>query len=138
MTLNGVKATKKTGFRIPDKVALITFDGTDYEGAEVRAKLNVNFRYFSEIQATVAEGSTNGLKVAELFGETALISWNLEDDDGNPIPANADGMATIPVELVNLIVGNWAEAVADIPDPLEGKSNALNTLEQLSTVTDNE
>ena len=138
MTLNGVKATKKTGFRIPDKVALITFDGTDYEGAEVRAKLNVNFRYFSEIQATVAEDSTNGLKDAEHFGDTALISWNLEDDDGNPIPANAEGMATIPVELVNLIVGNWAEAVSDIPDPLEGKSNALNTLEKLSTVTDNE
>ena len=132
-TVNGVKASKKKGFRIPDKIAVITFEGTDYDGAEIRAKLNVNFRYFSEIQAAISEDSTNGLRVAELFGDHALIDWNLEDDDGNPVPANAEGMTMIPVELVNLMVGNWAEAVSDIPDPLEKISSDISTLAQLST-----
>ena len=133
VAVNGVKAAKKKGFRIPDKVAVITFEGTDYDGAEIRAKLNVNFRYFSEIQAAISEDSTNGLRVAELFGDHALIDWNLEDDDGNPVPANAEGMTMIPVELVNLMVGNWAEAVSDIPDPLEKISSDISTLAQLST-----
>jgi len=132
-TVNGVKASKKKGFRIPDKIAVITFEGTDYDGAEIRAKLNVNFRYFSEIQAAISEDSTNGLRVAELFGDHALIDWNLEDDDGNPVPANAEGMTMIPVELVNLMVGHWAEAVSDIPDPLEKISSDISTLAQLST-----
>ena len=43
----------------------------------------------------------------------------------------------IPVELVNLMVGNWAEAVSDIPDPLEKTSSDLNTLAQLSTAMEN-
>ena len=132
-TVNGVKASKKKGFRIPDKIAVITFEGTDYDGAEIRAKLNVNFKYFSEIQAAISEDSTNGLRVAELFGDHALIDWNLEDDDGNPVPANAEGMTMIPVELVNLMVGHWAEAVSDIPDPLEKISSDISTLAQLST-----
>ena len=137
VAVNGVKAAKSKGFRIPDKVAVITFEGTDYDGAEIRAKLNVNFRYFSEIQSAIAEDNTNGLKVAELFGDHALISWNLEDNAGDPIPANAEGMTMIPVELVNLMVGNWAEAVSDIPDPLEKTSSDLNTLAQLSTAMEN-
>ena len=132
-TVNGVKASKKKGFRIPDKIAVITFEGTDYDGAEIRAKLNVNFKYFSEIQAAISEDSTNGLRVAELFGDHALIDWNLEDDDGDPVPANAEGMTMIPVELVNLMVGHWAEAVSDIPDPLEKISSDISTLAQLST-----
>ena len=132
-TVNGVKASKKKGFRIPDKIAVITFEGTDYDGAEIRAKLNVNFRYFSEIQAAISEDSTNGLRVAELFGDHALIDWNLEDDEGDPVPANAEGMTMIPVELVNLMVGHWAEAVSDIPDPLEKISSDISTLAQLST-----
>ena len=132
-TVNGVKASKKKGFRIPDKIAVITFEGTDYDGAEIRAKLNVNFKYFSEIQAAISEDSTNGLRVAELFGDHALIDWNLEDDAGNPVPANAEGMTMIPVELVNLMVGHWAEAVSDIPDPLEKTSSDISTLAQLST-----
>jgi len=136
-TVNGVKAAKKKGFKIPDKIAVITFEGTDYDGAEIRAKLNVNFKYFSEIQAAISEDNTNGLRVAELFGDHALISWNLEDDAGDPIPANAEGMAMIPVELVNLMVGNWAEAVSDIPDPLEKTSSDISTLAQLSTAMAN-
>ena len=137
VAVNGVKAAKSKGFRIPDKIAVITFEGTDYDGAGIRAKLNVNFRYFSEIQSAIAEDNTNGLKVAELFGDLVLISWNLEDDAGDPIPANAEGMTMIPVELVNLMVGNWAEAVSDIPDPLEKTSSDLNTLAQLSTAMEN-
>ena len=62
-----------------------------------------------------------------------MIDWNLEDDDGNPVPANAEGMTMIPVELVNLMVGHWAEAVSDIPDPLEKTSSDISTLAQLST-----
>jgi hypothetical protein len=133
VAVNGVKAAKKKGFRIPDKVAVITFEGTDYDGAEIRAKLNVNFKYFSEIQAAISEDSTNGLRVAELFGDHALIDWNLEDYEGDPVPANAEGMTMIPVELVNLMVGHWAEAVSDIPDPLEKISSDISTLAQLST-----
>ena len=128
--VNGVKHKPK-GFQIPDKIAVISFENTDYDGGEVRAKLNVNMAYFTEIQRAV--GESDSMKMAELFGDQALISWNLETSDGDPIPADAEGMKQIPVELVNLIIGFWAAEVANIPDPLDEKLSSLNTLAAAST-----
>ena len=131
--VNGVKAKKK-GVEIPNKIAVIDFVGTDYEGGEARAKLNVNLAYFSEIQKATSENDS--IRMAELFGDLALISWNFETDEGEPIPATAEGMKQIPVELVNLLVGTWAEKLVSLDDPLEDRFGALSTLAAASTVTE--
>ena len=130
VALNGTKARK--GFRIPERTARITFEGTDYDGAEIKLRLSVSFAQFIALREAAQEEDQEGM--ARLFGENVLIDWNLEDNDGQSIPANAEGMMAIPLDLTNLIVQHWVEAVSAVPVPLEQPSSDLSTLAEASTV----
>ena len=124
------KAPQK-GFRLPEKTARINFEGTDYDGAEIRVLLSVTFAQFIALRES-AQGEDQEV-MARLFGQDVLMEWNLEDDDGQPIPADGDGMLAIPLELTNLIVQHWVEAVSGVPAPLEAPSGDFSTLEAAST-----
>jgi len=129
VTTNGVK--EKKGFRIPDQTAHITFAGTDYDGAEIWVRLNVSFAHFIALRAA-AEGDDQA-SMADLFGNEALMEWNLEDASGEPIPATGDGMLQIPLSLAMLIVQHWIEAVAGVSAPLSPPSGDISTLAEAST-----
>jgi hypothetical protein len=124
------KAVRK-GFRLPEKTARITFEDTDYDGAELRVRLSVTFGQFIALRESAQSEDQEGM--ARLFGENVLMDWNLEDVDGRPIPADGDGMLAIPLELTNLVVQHWVEAVAGVPGPLPGPSGDINTLAEAST-----
>ena len=126
---NGVK--EKKGFRIPERTALINFAGTDYDGAEITLLLSVSFAQFLALRESAQGEDQEGM--ARLFGENVLMEWNLEDDAGQPIPATGDGMLAIPLELTNLVVQHWVEAVAGVSAPLETPSGDINTLAAAST-----
>jgi len=128
---NGIKAEVRKGFRLPEKTARITFEGTDYDGAEIVLRLSVTFAQFIALRESAQGEDQEGM--ARLFGESVLMEWNLEDADGNPIPANTDGMLAIPLQLTNLVVQHWVEAVAGVPGPLAEKSGDFSTLAAAST-----
>jgi len=128
---NGLQPAVRKGFRIPEKTARITFEGTDYDGAEIILRLSVTFAQFIALRES-AQGDDQEV-MARLFGETVLMEWNLDDADGNPIPANSDGMLSIPIQLTNLVVQHWVEAVAGVPAPLSETSGDLSTLAAAST-----
>lgn len=134
MTANGTKARK--GFRIPDQTAHLTFSGTDYDGAEIWVRLNVSFRHYIALREA-AEGDDQA-KMAALFGGDVLMSWNLEDDAGQPIPANGEGMLEIPLSLAMLVVQHWVEAVSGVSSPLPETSGDINMLEAASTAMETE
>ncbi len=67
-----------------------------------------------------------------------LQSWNLENDDGTPVPADGEGMLQIPLDFATLIITQWVDTVSDVPDPLGLPSGDLSTLEAASTVTDDQ
>ena len=127
---NGTKPKK--GFRIPERTARVAFEGTDYDGAEIKLKLSVSFAQFIALRESAQGEDQEGM--ARLFGETVLMEWNLEDADGQPLPADGDGMMAVPMDLTNLVVQHWVEAVAAVPAPLEPPSGDLNTLAAASTV----
>ena len=131
--INGVQTQTRAGFRIPEKTARITFDGTDYDGAEILIRLNVSFAQFIALREAAQHDNQEGM--ARLFGETVLVGWNLEDASGAPVPANGDGMLQIPLALTNLVVQHWVEAVAAVPAPLSETSADIGTLAAASTVT---
>ena len=128
---NGAKVRK--GFRLPERTALINFEGTDYDGAEIRVRLSVSFAQFIALRESAQGEDQEGM--ARLFGQNVLMDWNLEDDAGQPIPADGDGMLAIPLELTNLIVQHWVEEVAGVPAPLSETSGDLSTLAAASTAT---
>jgi len=128
---NGAKAEVRKGFRLPERTARITFEGTDYDGAEIRVRLSVSFAQFIALRES-AQGEDQE-RMARLFGETVLMDWNLEDAEGKPISADGDGMLAIPLELTNLIVQHWVEEVAGVPAPLSETSGDISTLAAAST-----
>ena len=133
VAINGTEAEVRKGFRLPEKTARITFEGTDYDGAEIQLRLSVSFAQFIALRES-AQGEDQAA-MARLFGQNVLMDWNLEDADGKPIPADAEGMLAIPLELTNLIVQHWVEEVAGVPAPLSETSGDLSTLAAASTAT---
>ena len=128
---NGTKPKK--GFRIPERTARVTFEGTDYDGAEIKLRLSVSFAQFIALRESAQGEDQEGM--ARLFGQNVLMEWNLEDEDGLPLPADGDGMMAIPLDLTNQIVQHWVEAVAAVPAPLGETSGDLSKLAAASTVT---
>ena len=133
ITTNGTKAEIRKGFRLPEKTARITFEGTDYDGAEIQLRLSVTFAQFIALRES-AQGEDQEV-MARLFGQNVLMDWNLEDDAGQPIPANGEGMLEIPLSLAMLLVQHWVEAVSGVPAPLEPPSGDFSTLAAASTAT---
>ena len=134
VAVNGAKAKK--GFRLPEKTARITFEGTDYDGAEIRVRLSVSFAQFIALRES-AQGEDQE-RMARLFGETVLMDWNLEDPDGEPLLADGDGMLMIPLDLANLVVQQWVEEVAGVRAPLSEPSGDIDTLAAASTAMETE
>ena len=131
VAVNGARVRK--GFRLPERTARMTFDGTDYAGAEIQVLLSVSFARFIELREAAQGEDQEGM--ARLFGQNILMEWNLEDTDGESIPADGDGMLAIPLALTNLIVQHWVEEVAGVSAPLVEPSGALDTLAAASTAT---
>jgi len=134
VAVNGLKAKK--GFRLPERTARITFEGTDYDGAEIRVRLSVSFAQFIALRESAQGEDQEGM--ARLFGETVLMDWNLEDADGAPLSADGDGMLMIPLDLANLVVQHWVEEVAGVPSPLSEPSGDISTLAAASTAMETE
>ena len=131
VAVNGARGGK--GFRLPERTARMTFDGTDYAGAEIQVLLSVSFARFIELREAAQGEDQEGM--ARLFGQNILMEWNLEDTDGESIPADGDGMLAIPLALTNLIVQHWVEEVAGVSAPLVEPSGDLSTLAAASTAT---
>ena len=87
-------------FQLQRRTALLVFDG-DYEGLEIRTRLDVPLGLFLEIQ-TMAEANQSK-DVLEKFGNEILLSWNLQEE-GNDVPANAEGIMQLPLELSTLLI----------------------------------
>ncbi len=60
------------------------------------------------------EKFTGMLKV---FGRM-LHSWNVEDDDGQPVPATYEGLADQDMGFVIPVISQVAETIAQAPRPL--------------------
>jgi hypothetical protein len=111
-------------FQLQRRTALLVFEG-DYEGLEIRTRLDVPLGLFLEIQ-TMAEANQSR-DVLEKFGNEILLSWNLQEE-GNDVPSNAEGIMQLPLELSTLLIEKWTEVVAKPEDPLSDQSNSSDIL----------
>jgi hypothetical protein len=102
-------------FRIPKRTARLQFSD-DYEGAEVVVRLDVPVGTFLSIQDLIS--AERQLEVFHLFGESILIEWNLQDDEGKSHPCTGKGMNQLPIDLANLILQQWVEVTTQPSDPL--------------------
>lgn len=116
------------------RIANITFEGTDYDGLEVRCSLDLPLKTVLKIQAlTLSEDNAESIQANTIWCDEVLESWNLTDDEGKDIPANSESaLAVAPARLLAALVTKWSEIVLEPSANLENPQNDSPTLEILA------
>jgi hypothetical protein len=134
------------GFTPPRKVYVLDFADTELDGLEVRAKsaplgmmlqLGASADSFNGVpdvgemaeldearQLALVKGSMTQLRAIVDMYAGVLVGWNLTDDDGQPVPATADGLLTLDPPHLMMIIRAWQQAVAAVPPASAPTSNA--------------
>lgn len=111
------------GFKEPVRTGKLVFEGTDYDGAIVRCRLNVPMSTFFSMQRVAESDDTSQVEtILEEFGTDILSEWNVEDQDGTPLPATGEGFKRISPTFSIMILRGWVKAVTQVPDPLGAPS----------------
>jgi len=97
------------GYKIPNRKLVIEL--ADYEGAEVTCRLDVKMKTFFSLQ-DLASDNASIISAYTTFGNEILESWNFENENGEPIPADADGMLDIPPAIAIALMNAWTEQVS--------------------------
>lgn len=85
----------------------------------------------SGISTADPAGASAGLEKSIQVLADSLISWNIEGDDGTPVPATVDGLKQQEMSLVMSIISAWTEAVSGVSPPLPGGSNSGETFREV-------
>ena len=102
-------------FRIERRQAKLVFPDSDYAGLEIIAKLDVSVAVYLEMQNMTATENAMEMKTAlKKFGDDILIEWNLQDEDGSEVEANADGFMTLPPKIAVDIMKSWSDACGGV------------------------
>ena len=121
-----------TGFRKKKTLYKLVFEDPDLDGLEVVGK-GVSVDQLLELQRLQQTADTNAEDAEKVMRKlaNAIDSWNLEDDDGAPVPCTFDGLKTQEMSFVLAIFSAWRQAVASVPNPSPNGSNDGGTsLEQ--------
>lgn len=117
------------GFKRPAKVYKLLFEDDDMAGLEVKARSMstgdlLDMAPLLDMKMSNAPTADELEQVRDLLERFAevLISWNLEDEDDEPIPATLEGLLSQDIAFVMDIVQAWADAVSGVPAPLDGRS----------------
>ena len=116
------------------KIANITFEGTDFDGLEVKATLDLPLKVVLDIQSlSQSDDNEDKLQANTIWCEKVLLSWNLVDDKGDVIPANAESALMVaPSRLLAVLITKWAELVTEPSANLSNTQKDMPTLETLA------
>ena len=101
------------GFKHQAKVYKLVFDDPELEGLEVKVR-----------SLSIGEVENDEIRVFEQFAD-ALISWNLEDENGEVLPTTLESVRSYPdYEFMALLANTWVDAVTGVKDELGKDSNS--------------
>jgi hypothetical protein len=108
---------KHEGFRVSKRTKIVEFEpDSEWHGIEVEVRISVPFKTLIWMQGVTTGGDQSAIiDTYKMFAEDFLIEWNIQDEDGVPYPATADGIMLVDSDLVNAIVEKWVEAVVNVP-----------------------
>lgn len=118
------------GYRRKRKVYVLKFEDPELAELEVRAggasvEQLMDLMDLARFGAGGAKFSIEDMKeikgLFDLFA-SKLISWNLETEDGEPVPATVQGLRDQDMDLAMDLVMAWVGAVIGVSDPLEQSS----------------
>ncbi len=124
------------GFKKESTVFKLEFEDPAYSGLEVLAKSVPTGDFLDLMDAAARMDLTNknfspdDLKAVKILIEgfaKALVSWNLEDEDDEPVPANVQGVRDQELPFLLPIVTSWMDAVAGVSPDLGKESSSGET-----------
>lgn len=124
------------GYRPQHKTYKLVFADEDMDGLVVRVR-SIRIGELRELLALVeidlkhtSPGDAAKLdRLFEVFAD-ALLSWNVEDDQGEPVPADLAGVSTQDGDFILLIVREWLR-IFQVAGPLgNGSSDGGKSLEE--------
>lgn len=133
-------AAMPNGFRRETTLYKLNFeDFADLDGFEVTARAIPlgQFLEINRLMTTLGNEADPDEQVKQselLFTRFAdhLVSWNLEDEAGVPVPATFEGIKTQELPFVQQIIGAWMSVQATVPKPSPTTSNGSGTFPELS------
>ena len=96
----------------PRKLTLVL---DDYDWAEVVCRLSISLGEMLDMQAASTADASGIRESYERFGREVLISWSVEGEDGEPLPANAEGMMRLTPDMASAIMGAWGQQIVAVP-----------------------
>lgn len=130
---------KARRFKRERKLYQLQFETEDMDGFEcIAAGMSLErFIAFNALQEQVQSAEARESEAGErLYGMFAaqLVSWNLDDDDDEPVPCTYEGLKAQDVEFVNMLLQAWAKAIAGVPDDLGKDSGSGETSREESSL----
>jgi hypothetical protein len=79
-------------------------------------------------------GGHDPLRLDHLLGRFArvIVSWNVEDDDGQPVPPTVQTLLDQDFAFLMAIMNSWVTAMSQAPPPLPGTSGSGGTSPEAS------
>lgn len=146
-----------------NKTYVLAFDGTDYEGLEVRARgasvaglmravdlatlldggklgsedmtrIDTLFRIFAGCPALCVRTHEELADSGREHYANKILSWNLTED-GQPISADYEGLMSQDIEFASDLVMAWLDGVVGTPGPLgDSLSAGTPSVEELMSM----
>ncbi|MEU1554308.1 hypothetical protein ABZ517_16515 [Streptomyces scabiei] len=115
------------GYRRERKVYNLVFgEGSEYEGLEVQAySISVGaLLEFQALQEKVKDEDFESIEALLSKFTKSLKEWNLEDEDGTPIPITDESVKDQDLGFVLTLIEHWLEAVGSVAKDLGKASNS--------------
>lgn len=101
----------------------------EFDGLEIVMK-GLSIKAYLKI-ASMADSAAVGGELGDLLHgfADALVSWNLEDDNG-PVAADFDGVSAQDLDFIMKLITHWLKAAAGVGDELgKGSDSGVTSLE---------
>jgi len=103
------------------------------ETEDVKSIKDTEFLIVDVLWGLVSEEDKDKLEANKIWCDKVLLSWNLVDDKGDVIPANAESALMVaPSRLLAVLITKWAELVTEPSANLSNTQNDMPTLETLA------
>jgi hypothetical protein len=114
------------GYKRKAKNYVLAFEDPEMDGLEVRVKSMPVGKVREFLRLREEAEDANSMEAAFGMFDDCLLSWNLLDDDDQPVPANQAGIDTQDVDFIMAIVTAWMETITGVSDadPLDGRSTS--------------
>lgn len=121
------------GYRPQRQLVELDFSDTEHAGLEVTTKrISVDgLMSFVDLLDKAESLDPKAFKaddlamVGDLFGRFAavLVSWNVEDDEGQAVPATREGLMAQDFDFAMFVITAWFVAISKAPPPLPSGSS---------------